>query len=173
MSTVRFKGVQGTKLWEVVIDLFEDAGASPGDIAETARDAVWASLRPRTSSGCTLQSIQVGDSATGAELPVLENGANPAFSLPSNCSVLITKVVTGSRNGRMFWPGLPEADVNAGGQLEAAALPLWQTAANNVMTALAANGTVMRVIDATDDPHVVSALSVQPLIGTQRRRLRN
>jgi len=85
----------------------------------------------------------------------------------------VTKIVVGARNGRMFWPGLPETSVTAGGQLTAPELTSWQANLATVMTALAGDSTVMRVIDKVGVPHVVSGLTARPTIGTQRRRLRN
>lgn len=173
MATTRFIFNQGGQRCEVVMDMFQQANTAPSVIADVARVQVWGGLRARTSVDCTLEEIQVGDSSTGTAVAVAQAGTNIGPALPASCGLLVTKVVNGARNGRMFWPGLPESHVAASGQLAPAELTSWQSALTTVMTGLAGSSTVIRVLSNLGVPTVVTGLVARPTIGTQRRRLRN
>lgn len=102
------------------------------------------------------------------------NGVSP------NTAVLVSKVtgVGGRRNkGRMFLPGLlANSDVGETGLLGGAQLTAIQADVNDWFDVLETNATPMYILH--NDPPVgvtptlVSALTVEPLAATQRRRMR-
>lgn len=107
--------------------------------------------------------------------------------LPQNCALLIDKntELGGRRNqGRIFLPGcLPEGSVSNVGVLTPATVTAWQARADQFMADLdlADPGVIdppsMYImhgsgISAIPEPTVVSSLTVQSVISTQRRRLR-
>jgi hypothetical protein len=140
------------------------------------------------------------DSASGSTGVRTTSGANslPTLgsiagdALPPNVAQLVTKATTsqrGRRNGRLYLCGMPETDTS-GGNLGLTRLNAWETSwaafrgnTNQTVTGVFAYTSALSVVhiltrDASGDPltgehSVVSALSPQQLLATQRRRLRS
>lgn len=150
-----------------------------------------------TFTGCRFIDLDSAEGATGEVAPdplktLLGPLTNPP---PPNCSLLVTKVVTGagraSRNGRMYlWVG-NEGSIDAEGDFDPALLPTFQSALDGFLTDIAAvtptgaagpielvvlnwprdvNGNIPPEAVAAVRP--VTALTPQGRIATQRRRLR-
>lgn len=122
----------------------------------------------------------------------LLNSGSTTAKLPQNCALLVDKLTAlgGRRNrGRMYVPSvLAEGDVSDTGNITNSALTLLQTSFNNFFEFMQ-NGsdltqfqpalaeTPMQVlhrpgISVVGTPTPVSSLRVQPVITTQRKRLR-
>jgi hypothetical protein len=129
-----------------------------------------------------------------------KNGIVGTSGLAGNTSVLLTKVtasVRGARSGRMYMCGLPETGTTLGqpNLVNAASVGTWQTAATGFFndTHLTGGGpltydatmVVSHILTydppvpphthpkpATGEAHTVSQLVVNPVLATQRRRLR-
>jgi hypothetical protein len=109
-------------------------------------------------------------------------GERDMSSLPANCSVLVKKVtgVGGRKNrGRNFFPFvIAEGDVTEVGVVGAARLANLQNAADIWLDQLDTGGvgglaTPMYILHSGNEiPTPVSNLVVDPIIATQRRRLR-
>lgn len=113
-------------------------------------------------------------------LPSTQNGGASASTLPANCAVLIHKrTARGGRRGRgrfyLPWVG-SETLWDEAGKLAGASVTTLQTAANNFRSALVSGGVPMVLLHdqgltPEGPPNDVTSLIVDPLIGTQRRRL--
>ena len=161
----------GTLESQVVLHTFDSVGFAVA--AASIRDRLWAGLRPFTSSSQSLASIQMGDVSTGYNLAVGQAGTGNVNQLTNQCSFLITKTVSGARNGRMFWPGATEADYSAAGVILGATKTSMDAALASALSLLTADGVQLQVEDKDGVGHNVTALTVNQIIGTQRRRLRN
>lgn len=172
MARAVFRFDQGGQEAQVVWDI--DVLTTAVFAASQLRADVWDNLKARTSNECDLVDITVTDGNTTHINNVNEPGTRVAAVLPSSNGALITKVADQGRNGRMFWPGLPEADIDATGRFSVSAQGAWNTAIT-AMDSAVSNQTdyVGRIFR---DPPAVSAtfesFSLRPVIGTQRRRLR-
>lgn len=103
-------------------------------------------------------------------------GLNSSSTLPSNCAYLYRKrtALGGRKNrGRMFLPGVGEADVNSLGVISTGVVGALQALADDLLTDLDAAGYPMHILhnDSTP-PTQVTALLLDSVIATQRRRLR-
>jgi hypothetical protein len=113
-------------------------------------------------------------------------GQQTLTTLPSNCALLMHKrTARGGRRGRgrMFIPWcLNEPSVEENGQLTDLAMTAFTNVANTFLSALSEGQTPMYILHNTSEPgtdhptsagspDLVTVLSVDRLIGTQRRRL--
>ncbi len=102
--------------------------------------------------------------------------------LPQNSAVLFHKrsASAGRRNrGRFYLPGMSEGAVDATGRLAAADVTAFNNIAANFLAGVRASGSVAEMvilhslgISPTGPPAVVTSLLTDPVIATQRRRLR-
>jgi hypothetical protein len=113
----------------------------------------------------------------------LAGGANDTNITPQNSAHLIRKNTSlgGRRNrGRMYLPGVSEANVSNTGVLAPARVAQINTALSNWRAALEANTGILYMVilhgtslnSPTPTPTPVTSLACQPVIATQRRRLR-
>ncbi len=107
-------------------------------------------------------------------------GGTGHSSLPPNCAFLVHKrTARGGRRGRgrLFIPWCSsETNVDEAGIIQTAYLNTFQTAMNTWLSGLAAGSCPMVLlhdpgITSPGPPNVVTALTVDKLISTQRRRL--
>lgn len=114
-------------------------------------------------------------------VPIDAAGTSSADRLPQNCAGIISKrsAQGGRRNrGRMFWPSLQEGSVDNVGVMATPQL----TILNNIAQSLYGlcefgapfNSAGMVILHSVPPatPTPVTQVNVQPVIGTQRRRLR-
>ncbi len=106
-------------------------------------------------------------------------GTNSAGAAPQNVAMLVKKNTSagGRRNrGRMFIPGVDEANVNPNGSFVAAELAAMQIFISGLKTALEALADVDALYllhnEAPFTPTLITDLVVSASVATQRRRLR-
>jgi hypothetical protein len=110
-------------------------------------------------------------------------GSSTSTPCPQNCAILVKKLsgLTGRQNrGRFNLPGIDEAQVSATGVITAATVTSIQSGLNNFLTAVIGEANVTNMVilhQGIGDvpalaPTVVTNLVCDPLISTQRRRLR-
>lgn len=166
--TTRFHFLQEGLIAQCVFDLFYGPGSTG---LAGAKVAIWDNLKGACSTDLVLEKITLD--GTGNELPVNESASSPTDALPPTVSALVAKVTATGRNGRFFWPGIPESSVNGNGRWTAGAQALFQGLLDDVMTDLAADDIVMRFERSDLSIATVDSLSLRTYIGTQRRRLHN
>lgn len=178
--------------WVVTFGVKIDATLSEDRVTEvgvSCMTAYWDDAwRGDTSNAVTLLGADVVVGQDGAPLsgfvpyPTSGAGATGGTSsekLPQNCALLVTKQTSlGGRRGkgRCFLPGvLNEAGVDAVGQLTEADRAAWQLNCNEWRSALEDVDLPMVVLHENPPalaPTPVISLVVDPVISTQRRRLR-
>lgn len=109
-------------------------------------------------------------------------GSITGSAIPANCAVLIKKSssLAGKQNrGRLYCPGIwpTEGSVDGGGNIQGAQVTQmqgWWTAFFDLFGTpeFADIGSPVILHDGAGTPAPIGALTVQPLIATQRRRLR-
>jgi len=105
-------------------------------------------------------------------------GGNGSPSTPPNTCLLVHKTTTlGGRQGRgrMYWPSLSTADINEAGVINPASLASFTTNMNNFLLGLTAAFAPMYLLHTSPvlAPTQVTALVVDPIAATQRRRMRS
>jgi len=139
---------------------------------------IWSRMvGPLVGTKCTVNENHSGTTLTGEYALTTPTGSPGLLALPPNNAVLIRKVTSqGGRQGtgRMYVPGQIETEVDSLGLIGAASLANVQAGATGMHGDLEANAIPMYLLHAVAGPSpvLVTALSVQPLIATQRRRIR-
>lgn len=143
-----------------------------------------AELDDRQSSAISLTGclVKVGPNATGAQALVSANipGKGNAESAPPNVAAIIRKQTQfGGRKGRgrLYMPGIAEANITSTGTMSGTPLTAMQTSWSTFLTGLLEEDIPMVLLHSEQDggltpPYVVSSLLVESRIGTQRRRNR-
>lgn len=165
----------------------EGTADTPEEIASTFR-VMWASNFPAsfmsnawTFIGVTAYVGQDGGPPVSGESILNVVGTSTQGPLPQNNALLVRKQtgLGGRRNrGRMFLPAayLGEGDVSASGVCAPALVSGYQGAFDDFVADLTGLGTlgppVLFHSAAPSTPTVISSLSVQNVIATQRERLR-
>lgn len=152
----------------------------PLTLAELLHDAFTAEWGPSLTTGTNLEATRVkfGPNSTGPFATFSEQytGLNPDQGLPPNTAALLKKqTASGGRSGqgRMFLPGLTEAQVAGNGDWLSGYLATLQTQASDWLTAIEGITTGMFLFHtASSDPTKVTGLGVDAKVATQRRRLR-
>lgn len=124
---------------------------------------------PYMATQCTLREVRYGDAV---EI-IGEPGAGETNSLPANCALIIQKNTGTSVRGRMFLPGLAEADCDGGGRVGAELRGLVDISMANALAGLVINGVVAQVrsqIGAGADVNITT-LQTRPLVATLRNRV--
>jgi len=108
-------------------------------------------------------------------------GASGAATSP-NVAVLVHKnceTTAGKRKGRLYLPGAPEAEIDEDGMLSTTLKTAWTTALNDFYAGLSGAGGNQLVVvhftgasDVSGEKSIVTSLTVDPRVATQRRRLR-
>lgn len=162
---------------------------SVGTVVDTAAadgmlDAAKAALAPMVSSTYNIGPGFVISGQDGGDLRVdgttaASAGTHAGAPLPNNCAILFKKVTaSGGRRfrGRMFIPGVAETSVGETGILAPALVTIANTAALALRTNLVALSTVDSLqllhADAAVPPTLITTLTAQTRIATQRRRMR-
>ena len=169
------------------------AGGNLSDVADTQQAALAAvgGLLAETDSSYTYTNIIIRSGSDPGPGPVFEKSVNlpggtAGETPPVNTALLVRKVTPfgGRRNrGRFYWPGLvQDASVDELGVVTPARVTSLQsdfnTFRNNLETGLSATEvpTPMVILhDVTEGavlPTDVTGLIVQPVMATQRRRMR-
>lgn len=156
----------------------------PADVAEDIA-AIWiaSGLRGLMTAGVLLNRILVkfGPDATGpsAEEVVVLSGNITSPGIQPGTALLVKKMtLIGGRagRGRLYFPGLPEADVEANGSIGGPYLAAAQTAFEAfrvaMNTALLTPVVLHSAASPLSTPTPITQFSVQGVAATQRRRLR-
>lgn len=155
-------------------------GDQPQDIANGIGLVVETRLLPLMSTEVTLVSVAVkkGPNATGqfARVAIGEAGEQAGDPVSPAVSLLVSKTTGfgGRKNrGRMYLPGLREANISSGGVVASNNLASWQGALDLMLEDLE-TGLVPMVIlhSSSSDPTVVTSLQAQSIVATQRQRQR-
>jgi hypothetical protein len=178
----QFTGIAVPNGAEITLGVDNSLGLTPVQVG-TAALAAWtnANMEDQYVGGMTLVNIHVknGPNATGPQGDVTAGvtGGLGGTAVPPNTTVLIRKNTgSGGRRGagRIYMPGMDEADVSGGGDLtpvrQAAVQGFWD-AFETELTA-ADIGPILLHADAVEPPYTITSFSVQSLTATQRRRLR-
>jgi hypothetical protein len=152
----------------------------PLGIATAVRNAVTSSsLMDRLSSNVTITNIHCknGPDSSGvfADLATSLVGASPGDSNPATAGLVNKTTALGGRKnrGRLFLPGLIEADVAQGGQITSTARTALQTQLTNFLTDLASSDVPMVILHTgIETPTLVTGLTLSSLLAVQHRRLR-
>jgi hypothetical protein len=104
-------------------------------------------------------------------------GTNGADGSSPQVAILVRKSTDqGGRQGRgrMYIPGPSEVDTNADGLLSAGFLTLCNTVFGDMINDFSLNDVPLRLLHSSGGPSpaVVTGLSTDPVLATQRRRLR-
>lgn len=151
--------------------------------AEIIRDAwqEWWVASMATALFFTGVRIKEGPNATGAavEIAATGQGGGTAGACPPNVAVLVHKLTPyGGRTGRgrMYLPGIPEENVDSGGNISSSWLADRQSNLNSFWAELVAADLDPVLLHseetAVSDPFVITSFAVQSKVATQRRRLR-
>lgn len=132
---------------------------------------------PLLATKVSVNENEGGVMRTGEHSQIGATGSPGLLALPPNNAVLIRKVTAaGGRRGtgRMYVPAMIETEVDSSGLISGASQANMQAGANGTFADLEDSSVPMYVLHdvAGPAPNLVTALSVQSLIATQRRRIR-
>jgi hypothetical protein len=154
---------------------------TPAQVAQVAANAFSVDLAQRVVNNITLKEVKVkfGPNTTGPDHTLtagIQGQQNSSGDAPQ-VAVLIRKVTPfGGRQGkgRMFLPGLAEAVTDTGGTLQGQYRVDLQQDMTDWLTFHDNAGLPVQLLHAEAGlaPFVVTAMEVQSLVATQRRRLR-
>lgn len=155
---------------------------SPEDVATQAAvgfSGVVAQLTTAISLTSVLAKQGPDETGPSALIGVSITGASGGNSLPPNVSVLVTKNTNqGGRSGRgrMYLPGFREDQVNVAGIIDNTYVGNMQDALDDFVTYMTGADLQLVLEHGPDSPFnlpgVVSSLTCQAKVATQRRRLR-
>ena len=166
----------------VTFGVRNDLGAlTPQNVADQVWDAFDANLRSLLDDGVTWGPIHVQLGTAGGILS--GDGADSDFggatidSVLANSAVLVRKQSLSpgrSGRGRYFWPwAAADNVVSEVGEWGAASVANFQSGQEDFLAALTSENLPMVILHSgTGTPVIVSALSTQSLLATQRRRMR-
>lgn len=130
----------------------------------------------------TLIRVEERYSMDGANESVVQsdvsaiNCSGGASILPSNCAVIMKKRSGFSgraKRGRMYWPGIKEADVDDLGNLSAGGSSAWNGNAGSLYTVLDTITRTPAILHVNHAPATaITSIVAAAQIGTQRRRMR-
>lgn len=162
---------------------FQNSGAliGPVVIADAVMDALESTISVALDSSCTIGPAQVrvnigGDELVGESTETQIGGSPDARPAP-NTALLVQKRsgVAGRKNrGRFYWPWSVNNDsIREDGSISPGTVSDFQDLFDTFLENLTTEGIPMRVLhNSAGVPAPVIALSVSPLVATQRRRLR-
>lgn len=149
-----------------------DAGAAlitEAEAAEALGTFMVNAWLPYAATQVTLREVRYGDSVEVVGLP----GEGETNSLPANCALIMQKNTGTSVRGRMFLPGLAEADCDAGGRVGSELRGLLDTSFDNALAGLVIAGVIAQVHSdlgaGSDVP--ITTMRARPLVATLRNRV--
>lgn len=124
----------------------------------------------------TVTRVATIDGTGFAEQTGTVDGGDTTDPMTPNVAYLVRKSLVGrSRGGRWFLPGCVEGQIDGKGQVSASKVTAINTALDDFKSAMDTSGHTLVVLDDTapiPNSFVVSGLSVDSIVSTQRRRLR-
>lgn len=161
----------------------EDALVTPSTYAALAQDALFDNLQGHMPSNVTVLNafVKFGPDATGPSAfggsPF--TGTAGTTTASPNVAYLIKKVTAlGGRfnRGRLFMPGVMEANVGANGNIDSGTVTALTDGWNDLMTQLIAGDATPVILHGTAPlpiPTNITEFVCDPVAATQRRRLRH
>lgn len=134
-----------------------------------------------TCTRATARVAEEGGPPTIGEASINQVGTGTAAMAPQNCATLLRKVTPrGGRRGRgrMYLPWVQEADINNVGQLTGTVITAYTAISGALLTALVSHQLHMVLLHTDTDtstapvPTAVTGMFCDPIIATQRQRLR-
>jgi len=172
----------GTRDAQCTIAVDHSGGSgTPDDLAAIAQDAMASAVMPDVSDTWQLDKTHVkfGPNATGLEADNFDTatGGASAASVPSNTAVLVRKVTAeGGRRqrGRLYMVGLPETARLGSDRILDANVTTLQGDWNDLKTAFDDADLPLVLLHGhpDDTPTVISHMTVENVLATQRRRMR-
>lgn len=166
---------------EVVFGVNHDNVLTPTEVATVVSAAITSSdIQDRFSNQQSVTTIRCkqgpNDDGPFADLATAHPGQSSGDMMSQQVALLLKKSTNrGGRKGvgRMFWPGILASDVLDTGRIGSTAATAWTTQFGNFVTALDTADCTMVLLHGDDTtPDVVTALTPQSLVATQKRRLR-
>ena len=139
---------------------------------------IWSRMvGPLIGVRCDVRETEGGALRTGSYSLNTATGSPGLLALPPNNAVLIRKVTAaGGRTGtgRMYVPAMIETEVDSSGLISGASQANIQAGATGMLGDMSTNDIPMYLLhdSALIAPNLVTSLSVQTRVATQRRRLR-
>lgn len=175
-----FEGVGMPNGAAVTYATFRQGADSPVQMATDLHDAWTDTMRPSYATTVSMVATRVkyGPNATGPfgtfAAPIAGTASGPQS--PPNVAILVEKhTEMGGRggHGRFYLPGVLEAWAEADGRL----LPAGHTVVTSCVVALldavqVIGNEMLLLHTSSSDPTTVTELTVDPILATQRRRLR-
>lgn len=166
----------------------DDGDPGPlGDVAAGLHNAMATIWSGFGAAAYTLQETTLVFNNAGTEFEVSyvdpTSGGNNVTVVPQNTAYLVHKRtgLTGHRNrGRFYLPGVIESVVDNKGLVDGATVAAWNTALTGYLSDVAAVGGIlgMSLLHTPSDDvptpadTLINGLSLDPIVATQRRRLR-
>lgn len=190
--TLNWTNVFTSRVYSTVLGVKQD-DATADEIGETVSTAWSTSLKDPLDASISLSTltIRVGpstgpDPGLAIDYPVNLPGNEAMSGVPCNSALLVKKLTAfGGRanRGRNYWPGLlAEGNVDEVGNVESSHVSYLQGifldffgklgSGNDVTTSPCPLVILHDETSPTTTPRLVVAVQVQPLIATQRRRVR-
>jgi hypothetical protein len=169
-----------------------NAPADAGDLATDLKSAFVTNMIPRLPSPLHLVNTEVqyqeaalpASPVIGSDATVADGSNGENALVPQNTAWLVHKRTgSGGRSGRgrMYFPGVWESGVSSTGVVSSSVLSTYNPSLTAWLTAIAAIvevGSMHLLHDSTgaaalDAPTPVTSLNLDPMVATQRRRLRH
>lgn len=183
-----FRGPGAIKNSTMTLGVHFGTSADVPDIAANAYDAVTAGTGDNL---CEAASMLTGWQFLGTDVTYMDEsgpliashratitGTKAGSPLPTNCSFLVSKSsATGGRAGRGRWFVPPfmlgESGIDGNGVIDSGAAAVLQGYLNVFMTQAAATALDPVILHSGAGlPAPITAMTLQPLLATQRRRMR-
>lgn len=154
---------------------------SPLAIANFADSYYNTFIKSQMSAQVTLSGVLVklGPTATGPSVLINTTrvGVGTGGNFPPNTAFLVKKFTSAgghSGQGRMFLPGVAEAQADDAGMLAAGTISGFNTALGGFLNSMNGSDCPMVLLhnDPTMTPNIVTSLILQAKVATQRKRLR-
>lgn len=118
---------------------------------------------------CTFREVRFGDVVRVSG----EAGTGETNALPATCALIVQKNTGSSVRGRMFLPGLAEADCDAGGRVGSELRGLVDGVFNARLADLEADGVLLKVVSETGagSATTITDFAARPTIAVLRNRL--
>lgn len=147
----------------------ENGLVTPADTADRLRTFMNLSWVPYMATQCTFREVRFDEAVSVADSP----GEGETNALPASCALIMQKNTGTSVRGRMFLPGLAEADTDAGGRVGSELRGLVDTAFAARLADLIDDGISPRVVTGAGGPPgtMITAFTARPLIATLRNRI--
>ncbi len=140
------------------------------DVADRLRTFMRTAWVPYMATQCVFEEVRFGEAVSLAGDP----GEGETNSLPSTCALIMQKNTGTSVRGRMFLPGLSEADTDAGGRVGSELRGLVEASfADGLETLQTTHGIDLRVVSglAQWGSQSITVFTSRPLIAVLRNRL--